>query len=85
MRRHEAEGCAAEAFLCPCGVPACALHGHMDVGDDPYCPHWLWAEMVCPRICSTDLDVLCCKSSRVVPIGNAHSAPDTPPRCYWAR
>jgi hypothetical protein len=55
MHRHEAEGCAvwcpgniegcaAEAFLCPCGILACELHGHADVGDDPYCPHWLRAE-----------------------------------------
>jgi hypothetical protein len=38
------EGRAAEVFLCPCGVPACELHGHADVGDDPYCPHWLRVE-----------------------------------------
>jgi hypothetical protein len=38
------EGCAAEAFLCPCGVLACALHGHVDAGDDPYCPHGQRAE-----------------------------------------
>jgi hypothetical protein len=38
------EGCTAEAFLCPCGILACELHGHVDVGDDPYCPHWLRAE-----------------------------------------
>jgi hypothetical protein len=55
MRRREAEGCAmwcpgniegcaAEQFLCPCGILACALHGHAGVGDDPYCPHWLRAE-----------------------------------------
>jgi hypothetical protein len=38
------EGCAAKAFPCPCGVLACELHGHVDVGDDPYCMHWLRAE-----------------------------------------
>lgn len=54
MGRHEAEGCgiwcpgdvegcAVEAFLCPCGVLACEVHGHADAGDDPYCPHWLRA------------------------------------------
>jgi hypothetical protein len=57
MRRHEAEGyamgcpgdvegCAAEAFLCPCGVLACEVHGHADGGNDPYCPHWLRAEIL---------------------------------------
>jgi hypothetical protein len=38
------EGCAAETFLCPCGVLACELHRHADVGDDPYCTHWRRAE-----------------------------------------
>jgi hypothetical protein len=52
MHRHEAEGsamgcpgevegCAAEAFHCPCGVLACEVHGHAHAGEDPYCPHWL--------------------------------------------
>jgi hypothetical protein len=36
--------CTADAFLCPCGVLMCEVHGHADVGDDPYCPHWLPAE-----------------------------------------
>jgi hypothetical protein len=55
MRRHQAEGyamgcpgdvegCAAEAFRCPCGVLGCEVHGHADAGNDPYCPHWRRAE-----------------------------------------
>jgi hypothetical protein len=36
--------------LCPGGMPAYALHGHADVGDDPYCPHGLRAE----RVAETD-------------------------------
>jgi hypothetical protein len=39
------EGCAAETCRCPCGVPACEVHGHAAAGDDPYCPHWLRAEI----------------------------------------
>jgi hypothetical protein len=35
------EGCEVEVFFCPCGILACELHGHADVGDDPYCAHWL--------------------------------------------
>jgi hypothetical protein len=56
MRRHEAQGCgmwcpgdveacAAEEFLCPCGVLACEVPGHADVGHDPYCPHWRRAQI----------------------------------------
>ena len=40
----DVEGCAAEAFRCPCGVLACEVHGHADAGDDPYCPQWRRAE-----------------------------------------
>jgi hypothetical protein len=57
MHHHEAgggamrcqggvEGCAAEEFLCPCGVLTCEVHGHADAGHDPYCPHWLRAEIL---------------------------------------
>jgi len=42
----DVDGCAAEAFRCPCGVLACEVHGHADVGDDPYCPHWLRTEIL---------------------------------------
>jgi hypothetical protein len=28
------------------GVLACEVHGHAAVGDDPYCPHWLRAEIL---------------------------------------
>ena len=40
------DGCVADTFRCPCGVLACEVHGHADVGDDPYCPHWLRAEIL---------------------------------------
>jgi hypothetical protein len=39
----DVEGCAAEECPCPCGVLVCGVHGHADVGEDPYCLHWLRA------------------------------------------
>jgi hypothetical protein len=42
----DVDGCVADTFHCPCGVLACEVHGHADVGDDPYCPHWLRAEIL---------------------------------------
>jgi hypothetical protein len=42
----DVEGCAAEAFRCPCGVLECEVHGHAAAGDDPSCPQWRRAQIL---------------------------------------
>lgn len=42
----DVDGCAADVFSCPCGVRACEVHGHVEAGEDPYCPHWLPAKIL---------------------------------------
>ena len=33
------ENCKADEFDCKCGIIACSLHGHVDVGESDSCPN----------------------------------------------